>query len=60
MLIFQQSKILLAGIMRGIPAFRQVILFDLLLDIYCEIERGEYCKNYESLLKYKILSAGRI
>ena len=59
MLIFQQSKILLAGIMRGIPAFRQVIL-DFLLDIYREIIRGKYFENYESLLKYKILPAGRI
>ena len=56
---FQQSKTLLAGIMRGIPAFRQVIL-DFLLDIYREIIRGKYFENYESLLKYKILPAGRI
>ena len=45
--------------MRGIPAFRQVIL-DFLLDIYREIIRGKYFENYESLLKYKILPAGRI
>ena len=54
---FQQSKTLLAGIMRGIPAFRQVILYFLL---HREIIRGKYFEFYESLLKYKILPAGRI
>ena len=45
--------------MRGIPAFRQVIL-DFLLDIYREIIRGKYFEIYESLLKYKILPSSRI